>query len=58
VAWLASAATDGKTGLGLNLFSPWKMMSGAAREGLNSLLKRPTAPVDLQLRTIPFYRRE
>jgi glucose 1-dehydrogenase len=55
-AWLASRATDGKTGLVVSLFSPWKMMGGVAREGLNSLLKRPAAPVDLKLRTIPPYK--
>jgi glucose 1-dehydrogenase len=57
-AWLASSATDGKTGLVVNLFSPWKMMGGAAREGLNSLLKRDSAPVDIHLRTIPPYPAE
>jgi hypothetical protein len=51
--WLASSATDGKTGLVMNLFSPWKMIGGAAREGLNSVLKRPTAPIDIQLKTVP-----
>jgi glucose 1-dehydrogenase len=57
-AWLASSASDGKTGLVVNLFSPWKMMGGAAREGLNSLLKRPAVPIDLKLRTIPSYEAE
>jgi glucose 1-dehydrogenase len=51
--WLASPATDGKTGLILNLFSPWRMIGGALREGLNALLKRPGAHVDVRLRTIP-----
>jgi glucose 1-dehydrogenase len=53
--WLASSATDGKTGLVVNLFSPWKMIGGAARGGLNSLLKRPATPVNVRLRTIPPY---
>jgi NAD(P)-dependent dehydrogenase (short-subunit alcohol dehydrogenase family) len=56
--WLASPATDGKTGLVVNLFSPWEMLSGAAREGLNSLLRRPGTPVDVHLRTIPPYTAE
>jgi NAD(P)-dependent dehydrogenase (short-subunit alcohol dehydrogenase family) len=56
--WMASSATDGKTGLVVNLFSPWKMIGGAAREGLNSLLKRPAAPVNVRLRTIPPYAAE
>jgi len=50
--WLASPATDGKTGLVVNLFSPWKMLAGAAREGLNSLLRRPGTPVDVHLTSI------
>jgi glucose 1-dehydrogenase len=53
--WMASSATDGKTGRVVSLFSPWMMMSGAAREGLNSVLKRPAAPVNVRLRTIPPY---
>jgi glucose 1-dehydrogenase len=56
--WLASSATDGRTGLVVNLFSPWNMIGGAAREGLNSLLKRPAAPVNLRLRAIPPYAAE
>jgi glucose 1-dehydrogenase len=56
--WLASPATDGKTGLIVNLFSPWKMIGGGAREGLNSLLKRPAAPVGVHMRTIPPYAAE
>lgn len=51
--WLASPATDGKTGLIVNLFSPWKMMGGAAREGVNALLRRPSPPIDVHLSTIP-----
>jgi NAD(P)-dependent dehydrogenase (short-subunit alcohol dehydrogenase family) len=53
--WLASPATDGKTGLVVNIFSPWKMLAGAAREGLNSLLRQPAAPIDVHLKTIPPY---
>jgi NAD(P)-dependent dehydrogenase (short-subunit alcohol dehydrogenase family) len=56
--WLASSATDGQTGRVVNLFSPWKMMGGAAREGLNSLFKRSAVPVDLNLRTVPYYGTE
>jgi NAD(P)-dependent dehydrogenase (short-subunit alcohol dehydrogenase family) len=53
--WLASSATDGRTGLVVNLFSPWRMIGGAAREGFRSLLKRPKAPINVRLRTIPPY---
>jgi hypothetical protein len=51
--WLASPATDGKTGLVVSLFSPWKMISGAAREALGYVRKRPPAPIEVHLTTIP-----
>jgi glucose 1-dehydrogenase len=53
--WLASPATDGKTGIVLNLFSPWKMLGGAVREGVKSLLRQPARPIELHLRTLPPY---
>jgi len=54
--WLASSATDGKSGLLLNLNSPWTMLGGAAREGLRALFHRPAQPIDLNMSTIPPYR--
>ncbi len=53
VAWLASSATDGKTGLLVSLFSPPLMLSGAVKEGLRHLLKQPAPPVSVRLKTIP-----
>jgi NAD(P)-dependent dehydrogenase (short-subunit alcohol dehydrogenase family) len=52
-AWLASAATDGKTGLLVSIFSPWVMLGGAIQEGLRRLLRRPTADSTVKLRSIP-----
>ncbi len=52
-AWLASAATDGKTGLLVNVFSPWLMISGALKEGWRSLLKRPTPPTPVRMHSVP-----
>jgi len=52
VVWIASGATDGKTGLLVNIFSPWAMLSGAVREGLRSLLKRPAKDVNIRIHSI------
>jgi NAD(P)-dependent dehydrogenase (short-subunit alcohol dehydrogenase family) len=52
VVWLASPATDGKTGLLVSLFSPWTMLRGAARQGVRSLLRRPAPPLDIRVRTV------
>ena len=54
--WLASAATDGKTGLLISMFSPWTMLRGALREGLRALLKRPSPPLDIHIQSIPPYQ--
>lgn len=51
--WLASSATDGKTGLEINVLGPAQMLSGVAAEGLRWLLRRPGKRVDLQIRTVP-----
>jgi hypothetical protein len=54
--WLASSATDGKTGLLVSFSSPWTMLSGAVREGLRVLRRQPPAPVEIQMQAIPPYR--
>jgi NAD(P)-dependent dehydrogenase (short-subunit alcohol dehydrogenase family) len=40
--WIASAATDGKTGLIYNIFTPANMLSGAVRAGARRLAGRHT----------------
>ena len=52
-AWLASPATDGKTGLMVSCFSPWVLVSGALKEGWRSLLKRPTPPTPVRMHSLP-----
>ena len=42
--WLASPATDGKTGLLVSFSTPWTMAGGAIREGLRALCRQPAAP--------------
>lgn len=53
--WIASSATDGKTGLVVSLSSPGKMLGQALREGLRTVAKRPT-PVHINVRSIPPHR--
>lgn len=53
VVWLASNATDGKTGLMLDYMGPAQMLGGMLREGLRRLLRRPATPVDVKVAMIP-----
>lgn len=53
VVWLASSATDGKTGRHLRLMNPGQMLGGALREGLRRLTRRPAPPLDLKIEVIP-----
>ncbi|MGA2490750.1 MAG: SDR family oxidoreductase [Anaerolineales bacterium] len=51
--WLASSATDGKTGLEVKLGSTFTFLLGFLREGLRSLLHLPTRPVEMHITVIP-----
>ena len=51
--WLASSATDGKTGIEVYYLSKSKLMLGALKEGLRSILKRPSETSDVKIRIIP-----
>ena len=55
VVWIASAATDGKTGLLIKTLSPWVMLVGALKEGARILLKKPAPDMDIRMRTVPSY---
>lgn len=50
VAWLASPATDGKSGLIVSEFGMLQMAGGALREGVRRVLRRPVpdAPMSIQ----------
>jgi NAD(P)-dependent dehydrogenase (short-subunit alcohol dehydrogenase family) len=50
--WIASPATDGKTGLLISIFSPWTMLQGALKEGIRSLSRRPAQDLKIRLKTI------
>ena len=51
--WLASSATDGRTGLEVFHLSKGMLLVGALREGLRSLLRRPAPTIDVKTRVIP-----
>jgi NAD(P)-dependent dehydrogenase (short-subunit alcohol dehydrogenase family) len=51
--WLASSATDGKTGLDANVSSRLTILLGFLREGLRSLFHLPTRPVEMNVTVIP-----
>jgi NAD(P)-dependent dehydrogenase (short-subunit alcohol dehydrogenase family) len=51
--WLASSATDGKTGLDVHVGSGASIMLGFLQEGLRGLLRRPGPQVELNVRVIP-----
>jgi glucose 1-dehydrogenase len=51
--WLASSATDGRTGLEIQQLSRTKALGGVLREGMRGLLRRPARPVDIKVTTVP-----
>ncbi len=51
--WLASSATDGKTGLYVKTISPASMLAGLLRDRLRSLAGRPAPGVKLDVSTLP-----
>jgi NAD(P)-dependent dehydrogenase (short-subunit alcohol dehydrogenase family) len=51
--WLASSATDGKTGLEVNVFNPLVPTLGFMREGLRKLFKRSVPRSDVKIKVIP-----
>lgn len=50
--WLASNATDGKTGVEGNVFSTWVMLVGAVREGLRKMTGQKAPAGDIQMKVI------
>ncbi|MBN1876932.1 MAG: SDR family oxidoreductase [Anaerolineae bacterium] len=58
IVWLASAATDGRTGLILHESDPVSILMGAMREGLRRVFRRNTPEITLQVHTIPAVSQE
>ncbi len=52
-AWIASSATDGKTGLYIRFGSMPVMLWGFLREGVSQLLHLPARPVEIHTKVIP-----
>ena len=51
LVWLASAATDGRTGLIVNELTAVKIVAGLARAGVRSLLRQPAPNFPMTIRT-------
>jgi glucose 1-dehydrogenase len=51
--WLASAATDGRTGLEVRTLGPTRFLKGLLREGVRRLLGRAAPPRRLKVRSVP-----
>ena len=51
--WLASSATDGKTGLDIRVGSQLSFLVGFQREGLRRLFRLPTRPIEMNVKIIP-----
>jgi NAD(P)-dependent dehydrogenase (short-subunit alcohol dehydrogenase family) len=51
--WLASSATDGKTGLDVRVGSSLSFLLGFLREGLRNLLHLPARKVEMNIKIIP-----
>jgi hypothetical protein len=51
--WLASSATDGKTGLDVRVGSSLALLIGFMREGLRGLLHLPARKVEMDIKVIP-----
>jgi glucose 1-dehydrogenase len=51
--WLASPATDGKTGLDIHVGSGLSFMVGFLREGFRSMFHLPSRPVNMKINIIP-----
>jgi len=51
--WIASDATNGRTGLDISLIGPATLVSGALREGVRQLLRRPAPAIELSVISVP-----
>jgi glucose 1-dehydrogenase len=56
--WLASSATDGRTGLEVNVFSTGVMLGGAMREGWSKLTGRMPENDVVKMKVVPAWEPE
>ncbi len=54
--WLASSATDGRTGLSVSTLTPARMISGILKEGWRLLTGQPTPEIALNVQSVPVYQ--
>ena len=52
IVWMASSATDGKTGLEIGVMTRGLMLGGALREGLRRLTRQPAPPMEMRVATV------
>ncbi len=52
VLWLASSATDRKTGLDISVSSPYAFIIGFLREGFRRLFRLPVRPIEMNIQII------
>jgi glucose 1-dehydrogenase len=53
VAWLASSATDGQTGLEINVFNSFQVTIGFMMEGIRSMIGKPEPPTQVKIKVVP-----
>ena len=53
--WIASEATDGKTGLKISMLTPGLILSGALKEGLRSLFHSSQTDQEIKINTVQPY---
>jgi NAD(P)-dependent dehydrogenase (short-subunit alcohol dehydrogenase family) len=51
--WLASAETDGRTGLEVKFLTPRRMLGGLLRDVWRRMTRRPAEEIELDVRTVP-----
>lgn len=54
--WLVSSATDGKTGLQVDVLGRPQIIAGLLREGWRRLTRRQAPPIELDITTVPAQR--
>ena len=50
--WIASAATDGRTGVEINVLTRWKQITGLVKAAARRVTGQPTVPFDLHVTPI------
>ena len=53
ILWLVSEATDGKTGLDVNVSPRYVFLFGFFREGIRNLLHLPVRPIEMNIKIVP-----